>query len=88
MTTTDLWRQQRGRLLLDDLKDKLVELLGPLGCLQAPGDVGVEPLELLVRVVPAAAAPAEDVDGDPLENISELRDIDFVMKNGTVYLDE
>jgi len=28
------------------------------------------------------------VDGDPLENISELRDIDFVMKNGTVYLDE
>lgn len=28
------------------------------------------------------------VDGDPLENISELRDVDFVMKNGTVYLSE
>ncbi len=28
------------------------------------------------------------VDGNPLENISELRDVDFVMKNGTVYLSE
>ena len=28
------------------------------------------------------------VDGDPLENISELRDIDFVMKGGMVYLSE
>lgn len=25
------------------------------------------------------------VDGDPLENVSELRDVDFVMKGGTVY---
>ena len=28
------------------------------------------------------------VDGDPLANISELRDIDFVMKGGEVYLSE
>ena len=26
------------------------------------------------------------VDGNPLENISELRDMDFVMKGGEVYL--
>lgn len=28
------------------------------------------------------------VDGNPLENISELRDIDFVMQGGTVHLNE
>jgi imidazolonepropionase-like amidohydrolase len=28
------------------------------------------------------------VDGDPLASISELRDIDFVMKGGEVYLSE
>ena len=28
------------------------------------------------------------VDGNPLESISELRDIDFVMKGGEVYLSE
>ena len=28
------------------------------------------------------------VDGDPMENISELTDVDFVMKDGVVYLSE
>ena len=30
----------------------------------------------------------EAVDGDPLADIAELTDVDFVMKNGVVYVNE
>ena len=34
------------------------------------------------------AADIIAVEGDPLQNIRELEDVDFVMKDGTVYVDE
>ena len=34
------------------------------------------------------AADIIAVAGDPLQNIRELEDVDFVMKDGTVYVDE
>jgi imidazolonepropionase-like amidohydrolase len=34
------------------------------------------------------AADMVAVEGNPLENIRELEDIDFVMKGGVVYLNE
>ena len=34
------------------------------------------------------AADMIAVDGDPLADIAELQDVDFVMKDGVVYLNE
>ena len=41
--------------------------------------------ETLGTLEPGKIADIIAVDGDPLENVSELRDVDFVMKGGKVY---
>ncbi|MGJ3231391.1 MAG: amidohydrolase family protein [Oceanicaulis sp.] len=40
------------------------------------------------RIAPGFYADLVAVDGDPLEDISELRDVDFVMKGGDVVVNE
>jgi imidazolonepropionase-like amidohydrolase len=37
------------------------------------------------RIAPGMYADIIAVDGDPLEDIEELEDVDFVMKGGVVY---
>jgi len=59
--------------------------------LQASRSATVDAAELLGwqdragRIEPGYYADIIAVDGDPLEDISELEDVDFVMKAGVVY---
>ena len=44
--------------------------------------------DILGTLEPGKLADIVAVDGNPLENISELRDVDFVMQGGIVHKNE
>lgn len=71
---------------------KMVEWgMSPMEAIQAAtiGNAGLFGLtEEIGSITVGKAADIIAVTGDPLADISELQDIDFVMKSGTVYLDE